>query len=227
MRLFLLPLALVLAPVVNAQEKADPVKAALASTMGQIGAKQPDAALRTIDAVIPGIERSIEEARAKGGVFCAVDMPEALMYAAMADKLNQSSTIMDGSTCQALFLRAYLLIDLKRFSEGIDALEKLTALAPRNGQYLAELAFAYRSTGDLDKARTNYERAIEAGESTTDKKRSARVRALGLRGLGWVLIEQGDWDGAERALRQSLKFEPGHAGAKSELNYIKENRPRK
>ncbi|MBX3592904.1 tetratricopeptide repeat protein [Sphingomonas sp.] len=206
-------------------ETVDPVAQAVERAERLVREKRAGSALAEIERVLPGIDASIETARARGLVFCAADRDEMATYAAMGSDSRQTSTVFTDPVCEAMYLHGYILAELDRLPEATAVLEKLSAMAPRNGRYLAELGYTYRSR-DLVKARAVYVRAIEAGKLTVDKARGAHDQAHGLRGLGWVLIEQGDWEGAERAYRDSLKLEPDNAIATSELKYIAENRPK-
>jgi Flp pilus assembly protein TadD len=52
------------------------------------------------------------------------------------------------------------------------------------------------------------------------------LQATALRGIGVSLIELGELDRAETALRESLEVEPGNALAQNELLYISNLRSR-
>lgn len=51
---------------------------------------------------------------------------------------------------------------------------------------------------------------------------NAGMKAIALRGLGYILVELGDLPGAERAYQDSLTADPDNALAKRELQYIRD-----
>ncbi|HEY1124405.1 MAG TPA: tetratricopeptide repeat protein [Sphingobium sp.] len=181
--------------------------------------KQPVEALALVETVLGSYEKPLVEARAKGEVYCATNTAEALLYSAISANRKTSNTVFPGTLCEALFVKAYALNELKREPEAVAALEQLTALAPRHAHYFVELGYAYRMVGAPDKAMTAYRTAFD--NSTTPGLDDAKAdRAAALRGIGYLLIDKNDLDGAAASYRKSLEEDPTSAIAKSELEYI-------
>lgn len=127
---------------------------------------------------------------------------------------------LEAGTCDALFMRAFALTELGRRADAIEALQQLTQLAPDNLRYRVELAFAYRSAGYKDQALAVYGQAAQDALKPELREGNQRYRAAALRGVGFILADKGDWDGAEQAYRTSLVEDPASKLAAKELQYI-------
>ena len=92
-----------------------------------------------------------------------------------------------------------------------------------DAQYQAELGEWYKSRKDWARAYAAFEQASTAAEFSPEEAKSFEKRRA-LRGMGFALSEQGKFDEAEKLFRQCLKLDPNDAGAKQELEYIREQR---
>lgn len=150
-------------------------------------------------------------------VFCAQSEAEAKGYLARATAASPNVQFMPSRMCEILFLRAYVLINLHRLPEALDQLRQLIALEPDYPHYLVEYGSALREARELDAALKVYRRAVEIAAPI---KEYTLDQAAAWRGVGFVLTEQGDLNGAEEAYRKSLMLAPGHPIAVNEMAYI-------
>ena len=185
--------------------------------------KQSAQALALLEIVLSGYEKPLAEASAKGKVYCATSTEEGLLYSALSADKKAPSTVFSGTLCEALYVKAYALNELKRENDAVATLEKLTALAPLHAHYFVELGYAYRMTGYPDKAMTAYRAAFDNSKAPGMDDAKAD-RAAALRGIGYLLIDKNDLDGAADSYRKSLEEDPTSEIAKSELKYIDDMR---
>lgn len=169
----------------------------------------------------PAFDRQLEREKDSSRLwFCGHGTAETLLYAAMGAKDHKAATVLLPDACDALFLRAYALINLQRLPEARSQLETLTRMAPFFSQYAVEYAFSVRASGDLDRALELYRNAAELASAKLTGQEEKHERATALRGVGFILTEKGDLDGAEKSYRDSLKDEPDSEVARHELTYI-------
>lgn len=207
-------------PAPAADAAADRASANLNKASELVLSKQPVEALALVETVLSSYEKPLAEARGKGRAYCATSTAESLLYSALPDgKKPNSSTVFPTALCEALFIKAYALNELKREPEAVATLEQLTALAPLHAHYFVELGYAYRMTGAPDKAMIAYRAAFDSSK-TPGLDDAKADRAAALRGIGYLLIDKNDLDGAADSYRKSLEEDPSSAIAKSELDYI-------
>ncbi len=125
--------------------------------------------------------------------------------------------------CDALFMKGFALIDLNRSSEAEPFLRRATELAPTNAHYLNEYAEWYKAARQWQRSYALFRKANDLAPLQPAEERDRR-QARSLRGMGYNLIELGDLDGAELLMNQSLKLDPESQAAKTELQYIAEQR---
>jgi tetratricopeptide (TPR) repeat protein len=211
--------AILAVPAPAAGPAPDPVEQTLEKAANLVQQKQPAQALALIEAALSSFDKPVAEASAKGAVYCATSPQEILLYSVLSANRKTSGTVLGAHLCDALFLKAYTLTELKREAEAVATLERLTALAPMHAHYFVELGFAYRVTGATDKAMAAYRAAVDhAGDASLPDAKLDRAAAL--RGIGYLLIDKNDLDGAAASYRKSLEDDPNSAIAKSELDYI-------
>lgn len=115
----------------------------------------------------------------------------------------------------AHYLLGCISIQQKNYDEAIKYLEAGNRLEPNNPSILLEKAVAYSAIEDPAKALSLYDRVLDVGPLVTEED-----RAMALRGKGVQLIDLGQLDAAEKALEESLKYEPDSRIAHGELDYI-------
>jgi len=175
-----------------------------------------DALIAEFDAAYAGDKRRI---------YCARDSAETLAYMLIAASDGQSAIALDATWSTALFLKGFALIDLHRSDEAGPLLERAVALSPSNAQFLAELGEWHKSRRRWDAAFAHFERAADASAFSPEAAK-AFDKGRALRGMGFVLIELGKFDEAERRFHEALELNPNDAGAKGELDYIATQRGR-
>jgi len=116
---------------------------------------------------------------------------------------------------RAYYILGCLSVQQKNYHEAVKYLEAADRLEPNNPSILLEKAVAYLAIGDPAKALSVNERVLEVGPLVTEED-----RAMALRGKGVALIDLGQLDAAEKALEESLKYEPDSRIAHGELDYI-------
>lgn len=158
-------------------------------------------------------------------VYCPRSEDEGLQYLsdALGDARHRGVMLAGTPTwAYAYYYKGYALIDLHRIGEARHALGQALELAPRNAQFLAELAATYQNE-DAEQMLAIARRAADATRfSPPDLRQDERGRAL--RGQGYALIELERWDEAEQAYRQALQLDPGDRHARSELDYVLSHR---
>jgi tetratricopeptide (TPR) repeat protein len=176
-------------------------------------------------AILDGVIATQEKARAADNrrVWCARGDAEAQAYEKAAKKERKPFVILPKAACYGYYLKGFALIDLHRDAEAKAWYDRALAMAPRNSQFLGEMGEWYKSRRDWAKARSYFEDALTTSELSPDDRRSFdRRRAL--RGLGFILIEEGKFDQAEAMFREALAIDPTDDHAKKELQYIREHR---
>jgi Flp pilus assembly protein TadD len=185
--------------------------------------KKPAEAIVKLDRVIANEAKRHEEERRQ--IYCAHSPAETLMYTGMAAQAGKAAVVLDPTWCMAIFLKGFALIDLNRPDEAKALFDRAVEMAPMNSQFLSELAEWHKVRREWDTAFTLFERSSAAAELSDEGSRTSH-KGRALRGMGFVLIEQGKLDEAERLFHQALELNPNDAGAKNELQYIEEQRER-
>lgn len=165
------------------------------------------------------------EAQYKGEkrtVYCAMNPHDRAVLKSHGAK---DAVIAADDWCMAMFMTAFSQTEVGDKAGAVATLERLTQLSPLRAQFVIELGYAYRVAGKLDEAIGSYDRGFRLAEYEETKVEVSRLRAAALRGKGYVLIDKGDWNGAERAYLDSQAYDPDSEVARSELEYIRKNRP--
>jgi tetratricopeptide (TPR) repeat protein len=199
----------------------DPVSVDLntAASLAQKGDSQ--SAVTILDKVIGDIEN--RHRGSKKAYYCADGQAQVLMVLLKAASKKQDAEITNRQWCEALFLKGYALVSLKRTEEAGAALSKAAEMAPLNMQYANEYAEWHKSTGQWQKSLDLFRQAITLVEFAPPNYVNI-LHARALRGVGFNLIELKKLDEAEVAFQESLKFAPGNQMALGELDCIKKLR---
>lgn len=181
----------------------------------------PAKALALVDPVIAGSEAMTP--RPDSDYFCSDGLTNTLtgLMGRVGGKRN--AIALSDSTCVALFVKGYALIDLGRRAEAEPFLRRATELAPDDAHYLNEYAEWWKNEHQWQKSYDLFSAAAALAPKQPEHERQ-RMHARSLRGMGFALIELGRLDDAERQFNASLKIEPNSPAALSELKYIAEQR---
>ncbi len=116
---------------------------------------------------------------------------------------------------RAYYFLGFSCVAQKDCERAIEYLDKGAALEPGNPNFATEKAQALVQLGRKQEALVLFEQVSEIGPYI-----NAHNLAVAQRGRGFVLIELGKLDEAEKAFRYSLELEPGNELAQGELEYI-------
>lgn len=203
-------------------------RAAVEKAIDELKTHNPAGVLPLVEPVVA----SLQDQQSEKPALCATGLTQAILLSTMQDALlkkqakerpndkPQSATVIDNAFCIAPFLKGFALIDLQRWDEAEPMLRLASESAPLDAQFRNEYAESFKAMKQWQKAHDVFAEAYDLceWESDEDVKKSNQARAL--RGMGFVEIEMGDLDKAEKSFKKSLKIVPDHAGAKSELQYI-------
>jgi tetratricopeptide (TPR) repeat protein len=171
-------------------------------------------AIRSFEAQYPTTDKKI---------FCAEGPTQSLMLLVTAAGDKQDATALDMTWCDALFIKGFAMVDLGRNDEAFTYLKRASEMAPLSAHYKNEFAEWYKTNKQWQISYEQFSIARGLSEFSSDEFKK-EFEARSLRGMGFTLIELGKLDEAEKMLKLSLKLQPNNAGAKNELDYIKEQR---
>lgn len=163
--------------------------------------------------------------------YVARSLEETLLYMASAasDKAGRkgqgktSAQALGVLWADAYYMKAYAQYELDQLDAAEATLAQALALSPSNSRYLSELGNLHQTRHEWDEARDQYQAAEAAAEfSPAEERIKDLTRAK--RGIGFVLIEQGDLDAAEAKFKECLQLDPDDRGAQNELEYIAQQR---
>ena len=189
-----------------------------------IGAGKPAEAVALLDTLIAAQER--RRAGDARQVYCARSEAETVLYSGRAAREKKAAVVLPQSACYAIFLKGFALIDLDRSDEARPWLERAVAMAPSNAHFLGELGEWYKIRKDWAKSRDLFARAVAASDLSPDNRKTFD-KTRGLRGLAYILIEEGKLDAAEALYRQCLELDPADDRSKRQLDYIAGRRGKK
>jgi Flp pilus assembly protein TadD len=227
-------LFLVLCPIQSqrAASPADPDKdSALSNLLHEaralIDAKKPQPAIEKCDKVIASFKAHYGKSKSK--IYCAQTSAESLGYLLLAaaamdkgefDAAKKDAIVLSSTWSTAYFLKAYALQDLRRIAEAKSVLQLALELSPWNSRYLSELGSIYVLEKNWANAREAFAKAEDQAPTASDESR-AEVLARARRGLGYVFVELGQLDEAEKKYRQCLAADPKDKKAAAELEYVR------
>ena len=222
-------LALSFIPVASAAQQASTATApgpatdegVLSAAVNEIKASNPQKAIVLLDPVIARIEQ--ENATEKRHIYCGMSPVETVGYMMEAAAGKRDAVAIAPTLCNALFLKAFALVDLDRTDAAQTIFQRLTVLAPLHSQFESELGNTYRLQKNWPAGLAAY-RSAEDSAALSDKADVANRRCIALRGQGFILVEQRKWDEAEKVYRKCLKAIPDEPKSLGELEYIKRNR---
>jgi tetratricopeptide (TPR) repeat protein len=192
-----------------------------------IDGKKPQAAIEKCEKVIALFKTHYDGSKHK--IYCARTSAESLGYllkaAAAMDKGafeagKHDAIVLSASWASAYFLKAYALQDLGRGAEAKSTIKLAVELSPWSCLYLCELSSIYKLEKDWSRAKEAFETAEDQASLSPDDVKAAEL-GQARRGLGYVLVELGQLDEAEKKYQQCLKENPNDTKAAAELEYVR------
>ncbi|WP_440523810.1 tetratricopeptide repeat protein [Sphingomonas sp.] len=205
----------------TAQDKAattaaDPIDQAFSA----IQAGNPTSALALVDPLLAGLER--DYATEKKHIFCSETPEQEGYYLTTTDGGSDNVRLVPARWCQAQYIKAFALVDLKRYDEAQATYERLLGYAPQNARYINELGYLFLAKKQWQRSIDVYTRAEAAATFSPDRRDYERCVAY--RGIGYDLVELGRLDDAEAAYRKCLAIIPDEPKSLGEIEYIKQQR---
>ena len=173
-----------------------------------------------LEQVLARAPRDYGKSDVKDGVvrYRARDLADFLLFSAefqAAAKAGKVVWVRDVYPIAGLLVGIYYN-EVGQSERALAALQTALALEPDNSQLVTETGMALARLGRGPEALPLYDKALALDGLTLPDLDRARV----LRAKGFVLTDAGRLDEAEQAYKDSLKLQPDHAGAISELAYI-------
>lgn len=207
----------------------------------------PAGAIAMIDAVLADYAQQYPEGDTRW--YVARTLQETLAYTTRAttspEDGRRGATVLDVGWADAYFLKAYALIELSAGSgayktrkggtpesdpvylaQARDTLERGLSLEPYHAQMLVELGHLLQVQQDWNAMLHTFTDAETAAAFAPEEVQD-RLFGRAKRGIGYALIELGRLDEAEAKFRECLRIDPDDAGAKNELEYIRELRKKR
>jgi len=182
--------------------------------------KVQDAVEKYIDPIITHYENEYKDV--DKDIFCARSKEEMMTYLmAAAAKKTRSAVVLTSTWADALFYKAYIFVEFKKFDEAKTILEKAVKLSPYNSSYLSELGHIYQIQKNWKKSFLIFKDAIKYAEEFTPEPVKEAELTRAMRGVGYSLIELGSLDEAEKIYVECLKINREDRTAIQELMYIK------
>jgi Flp pilus assembly protein TadD len=196
---------------------------AAATTIGQafsaIQAGDPARALSMVDPVVASYEK--DYSGEKRHIYCSQTAEQEGYYLTTAGGTG-AVRLVPSTWCEALYVKAFALVDLDRLDDAQSTFERLITFAPKHSRYLNELAYVFLKKREWQRSIDVYTNA-EAAASFTPERREYE-RCVSFRGIGYDLVELGRLDDAEAAYRKCLAIIPDEPKSLGEIEYIKEQR---
>ncbi|HEV8618612.1 MAG TPA: tetratricopeptide repeat protein [Candidatus Udaeobacter sp.] len=187
-------------------------------------AKKPQAAIEKCNKVIAAFETAYRNKKEK--FYCAHTSAETLGYLVMAAAGNNrgkgpgTARVVSATWSDAYYLKGYALIELGKTNEAKAALQHAVALSPWYSQYLNELGHVYQSEKNWPKAMEVFKLAEDQASLSPDEIKAFEL-GRARRGFGYVLVELGRLDEAEKKYKQCLATDAKDAAATRELEYVR------
>ena len=181
--------------------------------------KVQEAVESKIDPVIFYYENEYKDS--EKDVFCARGKDEMMTYLMGAAAAKRSAIVLSGTWADALFYKAYVLVEFRKFEEAKAFLEKAIKLSPYNSSYLSELGHIYQIEKNWEKSLEIFEKAVKYAKEFTPESIKEAELTRAMRGVGYTLIEMGKLDEAETIYIECLKINNDDGAAMQELMYIK------
>lgn len=192
----------------------------ISQAFSAIQAGDPARALATVEPVVVSFDKAFSGE--KRHIFCSQTAEQDGYYLTTADGGADNVRLVTATWCQALYIKAFALVDLQRLDDAQSAFERLVAFAPKHARYLNELAYVLLKKKEWQHSIETYASA-EAAAAFTPERRDYE-RCVSFRGIGYDLVELGRLDDAEAAYRKCLAITPDEPKSLREIEYIKEQR---
>jgi Flp pilus assembly protein TadD len=192
-----------------------------------IDSKKPQAAIEKCDKVIALFRARYDKSTEKA--YCAGTSAENLGYllkaaAAMNDgtfeKGKKNAIVLSPTWASAYFMKGFALEEMGKQAEAKSALRQALELSPWNSHYLSEHAYLFAIQKDWAKAKENYQAAEEHASLSPDGTKAEDL-ARARRGLGYVFVELGQLDAAEKKYEECLAADKNDTKAAAELQYVR------
>jgi tetratricopeptide (TPR) repeat protein len=190
-----------------------------------LAAHKAQEAIAPLDQVIAAYEAQYRSVKYR--VYSARTEPESAVYVDAARKDGVDAVVVTPSFAYAYSMKAFALLELKRLVDARVQLEKALALAPQNARVLTELGTTYQIEKNWTQAEQIFTRAVDAARLYSPAGLRKAEMAGALRGVGYVFIEQGRLDDAEKVFKECLRNDANDPAAKKELDYIARLRDKK
>jgi len=189
-----------------------------------LSSQQPDQALASFDQAIALCQGQYNTELRK--VYASRSLAESTYYMSLAAAGDTDAMTVDTSCSDALYLKAYALIDLEQLDEAEILLKSALEMAPVNAHYLSELGHIYQSRGQWEKALGSFSAAEDSAQNYSPEQVRQEELSRAKRGVGYNLIELGRLDEAQAKFSECLEINPDDESARNELNYIEDIRIR-
>jgi len=186
--------------------------------------KLPDA-IEKCDQVIASFKAHYGNRKEK--FYCARTSAETLGYMLMAAAEIDKGTFqytkavaLSPTWAEAYFKKAYALQDLGRTAEAKSNIMLAVELSPWSCKYLCELGSIYKLEKNWSKAKEVFALAEDQASIGPDESKAMEL-SMARRGSGYVLVELGQLDEAEKKYQQCLAADPNDKPAAAELEYVR------
>lgn len=179
-------------------------------------------------AIFTGIDEKFVAAYAAGPrVYCSHNARETVINMTRAAVDGHDAISISGTWCDAIYFKAYSLIDLGRPAEAASELDRALKMSPDNPQYLNERAELLMRAHHMDEALAMFKQAETDHVYMTSEASALAMQSRSCRGIGFVLTEQGRLDESEANYHRCLTLDPNDEKSKDELAYIAQLRQKK
>jgi tetratricopeptide (TPR) repeat protein len=189
--------------------------------------KKPQMGIEKCNKVIAAFQKHYGKSPHK--IYCARSSTENLAYLVTAaaemgkgtfEKGEKDAIVLSSTWANAFYIKGYALQELGKLSDATAAIKKAIEFSPQNSQYLSELGSVYVVEKNWPNALKSYR---DAEDNAPILPADVRVEELGRarRGIGYVLVELGKLDEAEKKYQQCLADNPKDSRAAAELEYVR------
>lgn len=192
----------------------------ISQAFSAIQAGDPARALAMVEPVVASFDK--EFSGEKRRIFCSQTAEQDGYYLTTAEGGADNVRLVTVTWCDALYVKAFALVDLGRLDDAQSAFERLVTFSPKHARYLNELAYVLLKKKEWQHSIDTY-RSAEAAATFTPQRRDYE-RCVSFRGMGYDLVELGRLDDAEAAYRKCLAIIPDEPKSLGEIEYIKEQR---